>query len=396
MTGRLSSSDPNQQNIPSRGELGKKVRTVFDAPDGMDLVVIDYSQIEMRMMANESKDENLLRAFRENIDVHQMTADRAGVKRAEAKSLNFGWGYGMSYLGLMDAIEKAGQPRPSAKDAKKWLKDYDQAYPTLVRWKANVIRRARQLGYVPTIAGHHRRLPDLSSPVERFRMAAERQCVNARIQGCRSAGSRVATTVGYVKISDLYTAASEGKPYTILTYTGESNNYTVYQTGRKQTYRIRTNAGFDTVSTDHRFFVYTDGDLVTKRLSELAKGDMIVSIPTELLAGVPVPFSPDDAELVGILVGDGSYSARQHAFFISYGHDHDYADYLDSLLRRVFGNDLHTNRRRSKDSKGDSWQISVYGRLNREYLLALGLDRVSKEHKVLPEWLFTAPLEHRL
>lgn len=183
VTGRLSSSDPNQQNIPSRGDLGKKVRTVFDAPDEMDLVVIDYSQIEMRMMANESKDENLLRAFKENIDVHQMTADRAGVKRAEAKSLNFGWGYGMSYLGLMDAIEKAGQPRPSAKDAKKWLKDYDQAYPTLVKWKANVIRRARQLGYVPTIAGHRRRLPDLSSPNERFRMAAERQCVNARIQG---------------------------------------------------------------------------------------------------------------------------------------------------------------------------------------------------------------------
>jgi DNA polymerase-1 len=183
VTGRLSSSDPNQQNIPSRGELGKKVRTVFDAPEGMDLVVIDYSQIEMRMLAHESKDENLLRAFIEGIDVHQMTADRAGVERRSAKALNFGWGYGMSYLGLMDSVEKAGAPRPSAKDAKKWLKDYDQAYPTLVKWKASVIRRARQLGYVPTIAGHRRRLPDLSSPHERFRMAAERQCVNARIQG---------------------------------------------------------------------------------------------------------------------------------------------------------------------------------------------------------------------
>jgi DNA polymerase-1 len=118
VTSRLSSSDPNQQNIPSRGELGKKTRTVFDAPDGIDLVVIDYSQIEMRVMANESKDENLLRAFFEGIDPHQMTADRAGVKRSEAKALNFGWGYGMSYLGLMDAIEKAGLPRPSAKDAR--------------------------------------------------------------------------------------------------------------------------------------------------------------------------------------------------------------------------------------------------------------------------------------
>jgi DNA polymerase I len=183
VTGRLSSSDPNQQNIPSRGELGKKMRTVFDAPDGMDLVVIDYSQVEMRMMANESKDENLLEAFMKGIDVHQMTADRAGVQRSQAKSLNFGWGYGMSYIGLMDSIEKAGQPRPSAQDARKWLRDYDQAYSTLVKWRNAVIHRARQLGYVPTIAGHRRRLPDLTSPVERFRMAAERQCVNARIQG---------------------------------------------------------------------------------------------------------------------------------------------------------------------------------------------------------------------
>ena len=183
VTTRLSSNSPNLQNFPSRGDLGKKTRMCFDAPEGYDLVVIDYSQIEMRMMANESKDENLLRAFKEGIDVHQMTADRAGVQRAEAKSLNFGWGYGMSYIGLMNSIEKAGQPRPEAKDAKKWLRDYDQAYPTLVRWKTSVIRRARQLGYVPTIAGHRRRLPDLTSTVERFRFAAERQCVNARIQG---------------------------------------------------------------------------------------------------------------------------------------------------------------------------------------------------------------------
>jgi DNA polymerase I len=183
VTSRLSSSDPNQQNIPSRGELGKKVRTCFDAPDGTDLVVIDYSQIEMRMMANESKDENLLYAFEHGIDVHQMTADRAGVKRSEAKALNFGWGYGMSYIGLMDAIEKAGQPRPSAANARKWLRDYDDAYPTLVKWRNSVIKRARQLGYVPTIAGHRRRLPDLTSTVENYRRAAERQCVNARIQG---------------------------------------------------------------------------------------------------------------------------------------------------------------------------------------------------------------------
>ena len=150
---------------------------------GMDLVVIDYSQIEMRMMANESKDENLLRAFMEGIDVHQMTADRAGVQRSQAKSLNFGWGYSMSYIGLMNAIEKAGLARPTPQEAKKWLRDYDQAYPTLVKWKGNVLRRARQLGYVPTIWGHRRRLPDLTSTMSAYRSAAERQCVNARVQG---------------------------------------------------------------------------------------------------------------------------------------------------------------------------------------------------------------------
>jgi DNA polymerase I len=98
-------------------------------------------------------------------------------------TLNFAWAYGVGPRALADNIEKAGQPRPKDADAKKWLDDFNEAYPTLVKWKEAVVRRARQLGYVPTIAGHHRRLPDLTSPVGSFRWAAERQTVNARIQG---------------------------------------------------------------------------------------------------------------------------------------------------------------------------------------------------------------------
>ena len=183
VTGRLSSSDPNLQNIPSKGDLGKKMRGVFCATPGNVLVVCDYSQIELRMLANESKEGNFLKIFENGGDPHQLTADMAHVARPVGKTINFGWGYGMGPRKLSDTIEKTGQPRPDQADSKKWLESFDDAYPTLVKWKNSVIRRARELGYVPTVDGRRRRLPDLSSSQMFVRGAAERQCVNARIQG---------------------------------------------------------------------------------------------------------------------------------------------------------------------------------------------------------------------
>ena len=184
VTGRLSSSNPNLQNVPSRSELGHKIRKTFAVPPGKVMIVCDYSQIELRMLAHESKEENFLKVFREKGDPHQMTADLAHVERHVGKTINFSWAYGAGPRKLCDTIEKDGNPRPQQADAKQWLNNFNSAYPTLVKWKNSVVKRARQLGYVPTIAGRKRRLPDLNNlRDEPARMAAERQCVNARIQG---------------------------------------------------------------------------------------------------------------------------------------------------------------------------------------------------------------------
>jgi len=183
VTGRLSSSDPNLQNIPARMELGTQMRQVFAAAPGKVLVVVDYSQIELRLLAHYSNEENFIRVFHEGGDPHQMTAELAAVDRYVGKTINFSWAYGAGPKKLADTIEKNGHPRPKETDTRVWLRSFDQAYPTLVRWKGRVIDHGRQLGYVKTILGRKRRLPDLHHHDDMLRSGAERQCVNAIIQG---------------------------------------------------------------------------------------------------------------------------------------------------------------------------------------------------------------------
>lgn len=182
VTSRLTSSNPNLQNVPGMG-MGAEIRYLFIASEGMGMVVIDYSQLELRILAHYSRDPNLLRAFVEGLDPHQMTADRIGIKRKFAKNVNFGWAYGVGGRTLADIIEKAGNPRPNERQASEWLKGFGKAYPTAEKWKWDVIRWARKLGYVKTIDGHKRRLPDLHSKVKGDRARAERQAPNAVIQG---------------------------------------------------------------------------------------------------------------------------------------------------------------------------------------------------------------------
>lgn len=179
-----SSSSPNLQNIPARGNYGAQVRDLFIAPPGFVIVVCDYSQLELRIIAHYTRDDNLLKVFAENGDPHQLTADLCGVPRNPvAKSLNFGVAYGAGPNKLAETIEKTGAPRPSQKEAKGYLDTFTNAYPKIISWKAQVVDYARQLGYVKTLAGRKRRLPDLYDRDKSLRSRAERQAVNTIIQG---------------------------------------------------------------------------------------------------------------------------------------------------------------------------------------------------------------------
>jgi DNA polymerase-1 len=185
-TGRLSSSEPNLQNIPVRTELGRQVRAAFVPAAGMWLLSADYSQIELRILAHVTGDPELRRAFSEEEDVHTRTATRlydvpveqvTPEMRRRAKTINFAVIYGMSDFGL---ARELGISVPSAKEM---IEAYFARFPGVVRYTQETIRRAREDGYVCTLLGRKRPIPEVRSANRSHRQAAERAAVNAPIQG---------------------------------------------------------------------------------------------------------------------------------------------------------------------------------------------------------------------
>jgi DNA polymerase-1 len=185
-TGRLSSSDPNLQNIPIRSEEGRKIRQAFIAPPGYKMVAADYSQIELRIMAHLSEDSGLLSAFSRGIDVHSATAaevfevDVEQVTpdlRRSAKAINFGLIYGMSAFGL---AQQLGLPR---NQAQAYIDLYFSRYPGVKQYMDNTRELAKQQGYVETIFGRRLYLPDINARNAAIRQYAERTAINAPMQG---------------------------------------------------------------------------------------------------------------------------------------------------------------------------------------------------------------------
>ncbi|TAN67547.1 MAG: DNA polymerase I [Methylobacter sp.] len=185
-TGRLSSSDPNLQNIPIRSEEGRKIRQAFIAPEGKKILAADYSQIELRIMAHLSADEGLLKAFTEGQDVHRATAAEVfGVApeqvttdlRRSAKAINFGLIYGMSAFGL------AQQLGLSRNQAQSYIDLYFARYPGVLNYMNSIKEQAREQGYVETLFGRRLYLPEINSRNAARRQYAERTAINAPMQG---------------------------------------------------------------------------------------------------------------------------------------------------------------------------------------------------------------------
>ncbi|MBI5878995.1 MAG: DNA polymerase I [Chloroflexi bacterium] len=188
VTGRISSSDPNLQNIPIRTELGRKVRRAFIAPKGHKLIKADYSQVELRILAHMSRDPRLLEAFQNQEDVHIATAAAIfGVPvgevtknmRAIAKTTNYAIVYGISAFGL------AAQTDLSQKEADQFIRSYFEKYPGVKQYLDDTKEKARTIGYVETLLGRRRYFPELQSRAGNYNMraAAERMAINAPVQG---------------------------------------------------------------------------------------------------------------------------------------------------------------------------------------------------------------------
>lgn len=185
-TGRLSSSDPNLQNIPVRSEEGRRIRQAFIAPPGCVLLAADYSQVELRIMAHLSGDEGLRQAFAEGLDIHRATAaevlgkqmeEVSSEERRAAKATNFGLIYGMSAFGLGRQL---GIPRGEAED---YINRYFDRYPGVRHYMDSTREQARRDGYVETLFGRRLYLPEISSRNMQRRQAAERVAINAPMQG---------------------------------------------------------------------------------------------------------------------------------------------------------------------------------------------------------------------
>ncbi|MEW6417208.1 MAG: DNA polymerase I [Nitrospirota bacterium] len=185
-TGRLSSSDPNLQNIPIRGEWGKRIRETFIAEEGNLLLSADYSQVELRILAHLSQDYGLIDAFRNNLDIHARTASEIfGITidkvtpdiRRTAKTVNFGVIYGISPFGLSETLSI------SRDEAKKYIEEYFNKHPGVKSYIERTVEEARNRGYVSTLFGRRRAIPEIKSKNSNIRQQGERLAINSPIQG---------------------------------------------------------------------------------------------------------------------------------------------------------------------------------------------------------------------
>ncbi len=187
VTGRIASSDPNLQNIPVRSEVGKKVRRAFIAPEGKLLLSVDYSQVELRIVAHMARDKAMIEAFKEGQDIHAVTASKiyrvplekvTPQMRRHAKAINFGLLYGMSPFGLTRTTDL------TLAEAENFVEEYFRNFPGVKEFLEETKRKAAERGYVETLLGRRRYFPELQKPANRnARLRAEREAVNAPVQG---------------------------------------------------------------------------------------------------------------------------------------------------------------------------------------------------------------------
>ena len=205
-TGRLSSSNPNLQNIPIRTEEGRKIRKAFIAPDGWQVMAADYSQIELRIMAHLSQDNNLLKAFKDGIDIHSQTASQVfGValddvdssQRRAAKAINFGLMYGMSAFGLSKLLHV------SRKEAAGYMAQYFNQFPKVEAFIDGIKQQAAEQGYLDTLLGRRLYFPDINNRNARVRAGSERAAINAPMQGTAADIIKKAMLAVYQDIKDV-------------------------------------------------------------------------------------------------------------------------------------------------------------------------------------------------
>ncbi|MFA5021176.1 MAG: DNA polymerase I, partial [Patescibacteria group bacterium] len=281
-TGRLSSSEPNLQNIPIRTETGGPIRRAFIAEPGFKIIKADYSQIELRIIASLANDRAMLKIFNSGGDIHTQTAAIIhGLEPSEvtkeirrtAKEINFGVLYGMGAWGL------SSRTGLSNAEAQKFIYKYFDTFKEVKKWLDETVEIARDKGYVETLYGRRRYLPEINSSISQVKSSAERMAVNMPIQGCLPKHVKILTSGGYISIGELY--SNKNKPK--LVWDGEKwQKYKVLNRGRAQLAQISFSNG-QTLDCDirHEILCLNDEGYFWKKFSELHKNDKVCfSFPT--------------------------------------------------------------------------------------------------------------------
>lgn len=422
-TGRLSSSEPNLQNIPIRTELGRRIRRAFIAEKGNKLISADYSQLELRLLAHVTHDPVMLDAFQKNEDIHERTArlvfkaktkEELSEARRFAKIVNFAIAYAIEPFGLSQRVGI------SRKEAKKVIDDYYETYKGVHRFMEEVPVKARELGHVRSIYGRLRPIPGINDRNGNIRGRAEREAINMPIQGCLPYETKVLTSAGYFPVGELYHRGSDG----LKVWTGTRfATFKVLNRGLCELAEISlANGQVLRCDTRHEVLVVTEAGYFWKRFAELESGERIcLSLPQEIEFGsvhglhavpqtnahnvLPIfigEFGEKFFYWLGYYIGDGwiSHKPETHRWCLAYslgtakaGKREEIVARADECAAYFSGLGLRTNFRWQSQQKGE---LTVYSKGLVEFLARIGINtQANASTKRVPDFVFRSPLSAR-
>jgi len=384
-TGRLSSSEPNLQNIPIRTEIGGQIRKAFIAEKGNKILKADYSQIELRIIASLANDKQMFKIFNSGGDIHTMTAALInGIKPSEvtkeirrtAKEINFGIIYGMGAWGL------SSRTGLSNTEAQKFIYKYFETFSGVKKWLDETVEIARDKEYVETFYGRKRYLPEINSNISQVRNSAERMAVNMPIQGCLPRHVKILTSGGYRQIGDLYSDNKKPK----LVWDGESwKKYKVLNRGKAQLAKITLSNG-QTLDCDvrHEVLCLDNDGYFWKKFTELELNDKICfSFPEiknfkESLSPIKYNYNKNRQRFkienihsdfwywIGYYYGDGHFSKRKTTRAVRYDFSYAFGNQEEKKLQKCenYFSSLGLNPRRRKlppstPRAQDKWELTI-------------------------------------
>ncbi len=421
VTGRLSSTDPNLQNIPIRTELGQQIRRAFIPEPGNKLISADYSQLELRLLAQITRDERMLDAFQNGEDIHAQTAElvfgaktpaELKIARRNAKITNFAIAYAVEAYGLS---QRVGISRAEAKQV---IETYYETYKGVKKFMEETPEIAKTQGYVTSILGRRRYFPSINDRNHNVRHRAEREAINMPIQGCLPYETKVLTSQGYRQIGDLYLNSADN----LQVWTGTHfADFSVLNRGECELAEIHLENGqILRCDTRHQVLTASDDGYFWKKFDELQIGDKICSsLAKEIEYGelpeIDYTFAPKNSNGVpfiiknldekfyywlGFYFGDGWITHRPDEgrwnLAFSFGSTRNRKIVQNKIVEgaEFFSSlGLRSNVRWQSEKKAE---ITIYSKGFIEFLAQTGINTQAKANsKRIPSFVFNSPLIFR-